>query len=154
MHGWRSDWTKERALRLYCDGHSDTEIADRCGVSPHTVKSWKRLYHWRPKRATLRASFTAGIPAVCTGSLNLDLEWERSETAKTLPGEIVEPRPMDWIFELCADCRSCVLAEPADVVYQWCKCPRVRTKLDGRGNICLLEARREMLAEQRKEKKK
>lgn len=39
------------ALKLYIQGVSQVEIADRCGVSPQTITDWKEKYQWDLKKA-------------------------------------------------------------------------------------------------------
>lgn len=39
------------ALKLYIQGVSQIEIADKCGVTPQTISDWKEKYDWELKRA-------------------------------------------------------------------------------------------------------
>ena len=72
MKGKRSEWIREQAFTMYVRGRSDYEISDRCGVSVHTIESWKRLFGWRGKRKVTTLSITVGIPAIATGSYTVE----------------------------------------------------------------------------------
>ena len=48
----KSEWTRDRAFINYCKGVSDYENAVSCGVSIHSIESWKRIFGWRIRRIT------------------------------------------------------------------------------------------------------
>lgn len=44
------------ALKLYIQGVSQIEIAEKCGVTPQTISDWKERHGWELKRAARNIS--------------------------------------------------------------------------------------------------
>jgi len=46
-----ADGSREYAFMLYMQKVAQSDIADRCGVSPQTITDWKKKDNWEAKRA-------------------------------------------------------------------------------------------------------
>ncbi len=69
--GWRSQELKLKAFSLYCKGLPVESIAVRCGISVHTVMSWRTSYEW--KRIFRKLYGLNAKSAVIAMSVNLGL---------------------------------------------------------------------------------